>query len=126
MARPSASELTERELEVMHVCWGAEELTAQEVRDRLATNGRDLTYPTAANLVRTLHEKGFLEPVNDERPFRYRAVRSYEEVSSRLLTDLVAKVFRGSREQLFVRLFDGRKLSAKERAVLEPLLKEGS
>ena len=61
-----------------------------------------------------------------QKGHRYRAVRSYEEVSSRLLTDLVAKVFRGSREQLFVRLFDGRKLSAKERALLEALLKEGS
>jgi BlaI family penicillinase repressor len=126
MARPTAQELTERELEVMHVFWANAELTAQEVRDRLAAAGRELTYPTAANLVRGLHEKGFLQPSNDERPFRYSAVRSYEEVSSRLLTDLVAKVFRGSREQLFVRLFDGRKLSAKERAILEALLKEAS
>jgi predicted transcriptional regulator len=124
MARPAAPELTERELEVMHVFWAKADLTAQEVRDQLADRGRDVTYPTAANLVRALHEKGFLEPINDERPFRYRAVRSYEEVSSRLLTDLVAKVFRGSREQLFVRLFDGRQLSAQERSLLEAFLKE--
>lgn len=124
MARPAAPELTERELEVMHVFWATADRTAQEVRDQLAGSGRELTYPTAANLVRALHEKGFLEPINDERPFRYRAVRSYEEVSSRLLTDLVAKVFRGSREQLFVRLFDGRQLSTQERALLEAFLKE--
>jgi hypothetical protein len=50
--------------------------------------------------------------------------RSYEEVSGRLLTDLVSRVFRGSREQLFVRLLDGRKLSARERTVLESFLRE--
>jgi hypothetical protein len=38
----------------------------------------------------------------------------------------VSRVFRGSREQLFVRLLDDRKLTAKERAVLESLLREGT
>jgi predicted transcriptional regulator len=124
MARPPAKDLTGRELEVMHVFWAGSELTAADARDRLAECGRELSYPTVANLVRALHEKGFLDPSNAERPFRYVASRSYEEVSGRLLTDLVSRVFRGSREQLFVRLLDGRKLSAKERTVLESLLRE--
>jgi predicted transcriptional regulator len=126
MARPPAKDLTERELEVMHVFWVGCELTAADARDRLAEAGRELSYPTIANLVRALHEKGFLDPTNAERPFRYVASRSYEEVSDRLLTDLVSRVFRGSREQLFVRLLDGRKLTSKERAVLESLLQEGT
>ena len=83
-------------------------------------------YPTVANLVRGLHAKGFLQPTNDERPFRYLACKTYEEVSGRLLTDLVSRVFRGSREQLFVRLLDGRKLTRQERTVLEGLLQEGT
>jgi BlaI family penicillinase repressor len=126
MARPPAKDLTERELEVMHVFWAGGDLTAADARDRLAEAGRELSYPTVANLVRALHEKGFIEPTNAERPFRYVACRSYEEVSGRLLTDLVSRVFRGSREQLFVRLLDGRKLTSKERAVLETLLQEGT
>jgi BlaI family transcriptional regulator, penicillinase repressor len=125
MARPAAKDLTERELEVMHVFWAGGELTAADARDRLAAGGRELSYPTVANLVRALQDKGFLAPVNDERPFRYVAARSYEDVSGRLLTDLVSRVFGGSREKLFVRLLDGRKLTAKERAVLEALLQEG-
>lgn len=126
MARPPAKDLTGRELEVMHVFWAGGDLTAADARDRLAESGRELSYPTVANLVRALQEKGFLDPTNDERPFRYVASRSYEEVSGRLLTDLVSRVFRGSREQLFVRLLDGRKLSARERAVLASLLQEGA
>ena len=111
MARPAAKDLTERELEVMHVFWAGGELTAADARDRLAAGGRELSYPTVANLVRALQDKGFLAPVNDERPFRYVPARSYEDVSGRLLTDLVSRVFGGSREQLFVRLLDGRKLT---------------
>ncbi|HZY84989.1 MAG TPA: BlaI/MecI/CopY family transcriptional regulator [Gemmataceae bacterium] len=124
MARPPARDLTDRELEVMHVFWKTGEATAAEARDRLAAAGLDRAYTTVATLVRILHEKGFLEQTNAERPFRYRPVRSYEEVSGRLLGDVLERVFRGSREQLLVRLVEQRKLTAQERAVLEEVLKE--
>lgn len=124
MARPPARDLTDRELEVMHVFWKHREATAAEARDHLAAAGLDRTYPTIANLVRILLDKGFLEPINDERPFRYRPARSYEDVSGRLLGDLVQRVFRGSREQLLVRLVGTQKLTARERAVLETILEE--
>ena len=124
MARPPAKDLTDRELEVMHVFWRTGEATAAEARDRLAVAGLDRAYTTVATLVRILHEKGFLEATNAERPFRYRPVRSYEEVSGRLLGDVLERVFRGSREQLLVRLVEQRKLTARERAVLEEALRE--
>jgi predicted transcriptional regulator len=124
MARPPAKELTERELEIMHVFWRSDPSTMAEIRDRLAAEGRDLAYTTVATLVRLLAEKGFLEQINDERPFYYRPVRSYEEVSRSLLGDLVHRVFRGSREQLLLRLVEERKLNVKERAALEAILRE--
>ena len=124
MARPPAKELTQRELEVMHVFWAHGQSTATEVRDRLAAAGRDLAYTTVATLVRILSEKGFLEQANSERPFRYRPARSFEDVSGSLLGDVVDRVFRGSREQLLLRLLEDRKLTAKERAVLEAILRE--
>jgi len=124
MARPPAKELTERELEVMQSFWNDGEGTAAEVRDRLAKSGLDRAYTTIANLVRLLHDKGLLEQTNHERPFQYRAVRSFEEVSGNLVSDLLERVFHGSREQLFVRLLEQKKLTAKERAVLERILKE--
>jgi predicted transcriptional regulator len=124
MGRPPAKDLTERELEVMHIFWRHGEATATMARDRLAAAGLDRTYTTIANLVRTLYDKGFLRQVNEERPFLYGPVKSYEDVSGRLLGDLVQRVFRGSRAQLLRRLVDQRKLSAEERAVLERILKE--
>ena len=123
MARPSAKELTERELEVMHVFWNVRQATVAEIRDQLAAAGRDLAYTTVATLVRILSEKGFLKQINNERPFQYRPVRTYEEVSRSILGDLVERVFRGSREQLLLRLVEERKLSAKERNVLEAILR---
>lgn len=124
MARPKARELTERELEVMHVFWEYGEQTAAEVRDKLAAQERDLAYTTVATLVRILLEKEFLEQTNDQRPFRFRPSRSFDEVSRSLVGDLIDRVFGGSREQLLLRLFDQRKLTRQERSLLEDLLQE--
>ena len=124
MGRPPAKELTERELEVMQAFWKQGEATAAELRDFLAAEGLDRAYPTIANLVRVLYEKGLLELTNSERPFRYRPVKSFEEVSSNLVRDLLDRVFGGSREQLFVRLLEQKKLTASERRLLKRILKE--
>lgn len=124
MGRPPAKDLTERELEVMHVFWRHGEATAAEARDRLALAGLDRTYTTIANLIRGLADKGFLRQLNDERPFCYKAARSYEDVSGRLLGDLLQRVFRGSRAQLLKQLVEQRSLTAEERSLLERILKE--
>lgn len=125
MARPPKQELTDRELEVMHAFWRSGEMTAQQARDELAARGVELAYVTVANLTRILVEKGFLEATNDQRPFRYQPVRSFDEAARGFLGDLVERVFGGSREQLLVNLFGRRKkLTARERALLEQVLKE--
>jgi predicted transcriptional regulator len=124
MARPAARELTERELEVMQVFWKHGEITAQQARDALAAAGVDRAYTTVATLIRILTEKRFLKQISDERPYCYRAARSHADVSRRLLSDLVDRVFHGSREQLILRLLDHKKLTAKERARLEQILRE--
>jgi BlaI family penicillinase repressor len=124
MARPPAKELTERELEVMHVLWNRGESTVADVRDAMATEGLDRAYTTIATLVRILTDKGFLIQTNDERPFTYRPVRSYEDVSRKLLGELIDRVFRGSRELLLVRLMEQKTLTSKERALLEEILRQ--
>ena len=50
--------------------------------------------------------------------------RSFEEVSGSMLGDLMQRVFGGSREQLLVRLLDRKKLTKKERDVLQSFLRE--
>jgi len=124
MARPPDKELTQRELEVMHVYWRRGESSVAEVRDELTATGRELAYTTVATLVRILGEKNFLEQTNEERPFRHRPARSFEQVSDSLVGDLVERVFGGSREQLLMCLMDQKKLTKRERAMLETILRE--
>src|SRR5262245_39149882 len=121
MARPRAKELTQRELEVMRVFWDRGESTVADARDELAKAGRHLAYTTVATLVKILHDKGFVEQTNDERPFRFKPCRTHEEVSRSLLGDLVDQLFDGSRELLLMRLFQGSKITSKERTLLEQI-----
>ena len=127
MNRPAKQGLTERELEVMHVFWKHGEMTASEARERLVGQGIEIAYVTAANLVRILVDKNYLTAVNDSRPFRYQAIRSFDDVSGNLVGDLVKRVFHGSREQLLVQVLGGkRRLTTAERALLEQALEEQS
>ena len=122
MARPRAPELTERELQIMHIFWEFGPATAQDVRDRLEKQGPDLAYTTVATLIRILNDKGFVRQTNEERPFIYEPVRSFEEVSGKLVSHLLKQVFGGSREKLLVSLLGQQRLSRKERAALEDIL----
>ena len=125
MARPKAQELTERELEIMHLFWDTGKMTVAEVRVGLEQGGRSLAYTTVATLVKILSDKGFVEQVNDARPFIFEPSRSFEDVSKNLLSDMITRVFGGSREQLLVRLMDQKRLNKSERELLESILKEG-
>jgi predicted transcriptional regulator len=124
MARPTSHELTERELEVMHQFWKTGESAVADVRDALAAAGVDLAQTTVGTLVRILVEKGFLEQTRTERPARYRAIRSFEEVSKSLVGNLLDRVFLGSPESLLQCLFGGEKLAPRDRRRLLDLLSE--
>jgi predicted transcriptional regulator len=125
MARPASSDLTERELDVMHVFWTLGRATAAEVREELAKGGPDLAYTTVATLIRILVDKQFVDQVTQDRPFLYEPSRTYEEVSGRLLGNVLDRVFRGSRKQLLVRLMEEQALSDEERNLLKAILREG-
>lgn len=126
MVRPKEKELTQRELEIMHVFWEHGELSAIQVRDYLENAGLKRAYPTIANIVRALCEKSLLTQTNDERPFTYTSAKSHDDIAKSLVGDLVDRVFFGSREKLLLGMFGSKKLTAKERAALEKLLKESS
>ncbi len=124
MARPKSIELTARELAVMQLFWKNGEGTAEQAQAYLVSAGENLAYTTVANVVRSLADKGFLQLTNSQRPFQYKAIRRFEDVSKRLVGDLVTRLFAGSRQAMLVQLLDRRKLTATERAYLQELLQE--
>ena len=124
MTGPRAKELTERELAVMRVFWDDGPGTAEDARQRLSDSGVELAYVTVANVVRGLEDKGFLKQLNKSRPFLYEPARSFDEVSKRLVGDLVERLFDGSRQQLLVQVLGSRRLSKTEREFLKQVLQD--
>ena len=124
MNRPPAEALTERELEVMHVFWAKGQQSAQDARDELEKRGRNLTYTTVATLCKLLWDKEFLERIGEVRPFQFKPAKSFQEVSKHLVSDLIQRVFQGSREQLLLNVIGNKKLSKQKRKILEDLLRE--
>jgi BlaI family transcriptional regulator, penicillinase repressor len=124
MNRPPAEALTERELEVMHVFWDEGQQSAQATRDALEKRGRVLTYTTVANLCKILWDKGYLERVGDVRPYDFKPAKSFQEVSTHFVSDLLDRVFQGSREQLLLHIIGSKKLSKQKRKMLEDLLRD--
>ena len=122
MVRPKARELTERELEVMRAFWNYGEGTAEDARKRMKHEGTKLAYVTVANVVRQLEEKGFLQQKTTQRPFIYAAKKSFDDVSSRLVGNLLHKLFDGSRERMLVQVLGRKKLTPSERDFLRELL----
>ncbi len=124
MARPKNPELTDRELAVMQVFWKTDEATAEQARQALLKTGEEVAYVTIANVVRGLLEKGFLKQTHMQRPYRYTAVRSFDDVSKKLMGDFMGRLFQGSRQAMLVQLLNYRKLNRAERKMLEQILDE--
>ena len=124
MARPKSNELTERELELMQVFWEHGDLTTAEVQAHLEGSGRELAYTTVATLVKILQDKKCIQQTNEKRPFSFKPVRTFDEVSGSIVGDLIKRVFGGSREQLLIRMMSQKKLTKRERAALEEILRE--
>lgn len=59
---------------------------------KLGSDWLTLAYVTVANVVRGLEDKGFLKQLNKSRPFQYCAAQSFEDVSKRLVGDLVERL----------------------------------
>lgn len=125
MVRPKSIELTDRELAVMQIFWQVEEATADAVREQLDDQGEKLAYTTVANVVRGLLGKKFLEQTHRERPFRYRAARSFDDVSNRLVGDFLQRLFNGSRESMLLHVLKRKTLSEDERELLRKVLNDG-
>ena len=126
MGRLTTKQLTERELEIMHVFWDApdEQPTVVEVRDRLSAQGRDLAITTVATMISILVDKKHLKQTGDTRPHGYRALHTKEVISGSILGDLVDRVFGGSTTALLKCLSEQKGLTKKERARLERLVQD--
>jgi len=124
MARPTSDYPTELELQILKVLWDAEPMTVRDVRDSLATGGRNLAHTTVITMLGTMVDKGQIEKLEPTqgKAFRFSPLVQRVDVSKGMLGDLVERVFDGSAEAVMLSLFDVKDLDEAELAGLRKLL----
>ena len=111
------------EMEILGMLWAEGPLTIREAHERFAAYGRPVSYPTMQTRLNRLADKGLVVR-SEERPARYRAAASRDQVTVGHLRELVAKISGGDVVPLVARLLSQRTLSGEQIARLTEILEE--
>lgn len=114
MARPASRYPTELELQILKVLWQDSPLLAREVQATLAETGRELAKTSVITTLNTMVEKKYLKRKKDGNTYLFSPKISEDEVSNRVLGDVVDRVFDGSTASVVMKLFDVRDIDEEE------------
>ena len=107
------------ELEVMKVVWKLGRATVNDVLDNI---DRKLAYTTVATTMKSLEKKGVLSHQVDGRTFVYQPLVKESEITHRMLSDLLERLFDNSAEKLVNTLLEVRQTSVDEHNRLQALI----
>jgi BlaI family transcriptional regulator, penicillinase repressor len=128
MARPASKYPTELELLILKVLWHKSPLLAREVQSELATDGRELAKTSVITTLNTMVTKDYLKRAQRGNTYLFTPSISEEQVSERVLGDVVDRVFDGSAAAVLLKLCDVKDVDAEElkelRRIINRKLKE--
>jgi BlaI family penicillinase repressor len=120
MKKTTPKKLSSGEMELMSMLWEHGSLALSEAHEKL---GRPIGYTTMQTRLNRLVDKG-LARRSKERPARYEAVISPDDVSANHLDDLLHRVTRGKVVPLVAHLVDDRSISRDELRELKKIIRD--
>lgn len=113
------------ELDVLQCLWGADEMTARQVREMLAQR-RPLSHSSVCTLLERLSGKGFVSRKKGHcgKAFVYKAKIAPDKTRGQVIGDIVDRVFGGSGVDLVASLLETKPLTASEIGQLQCLLED--
>ena len=115
-------------MQILKVMWGESPLLAREVRAALAGDGRELAKTTVITTLNTMVAKRYLRRKKQANTYLFSPQITQQEVSTRVLGDVVDRVFDGSTASVLLKLFDVKQVDEKElkelRRIINQKLKE--
>ncbi len=118
MPRRKQLAITERQFEVFTLLWEHGPMTVRELLD-LLDRDHPLPYTTVLGLLQNMEREKLVTHEVENQTHRYRALLSREQATGTLLSDFVARFFRGSAERLVLGLVDADQLSVDELRQIE-------
>ena len=122
MARPASKYPTELELQILKALWQQSPLLARDVQQALAGEGRDLARTSVITTLNTMVGKKYLRRRKRGNTYLFSPQITADEVSERVLGDVVDRVFDGSTAAVLVKLFDVKNIDNDELKELRRLI----
>ena len=124
MARPAAVHPTELELLILKVLWGRSPLPVRDVRQALAEGGRDLAHTSVITTLNAMVGKRYLKRAKQGKAFLFSPRVGREQVSQRMLGDIVDRVFDGSPAAVVLSLFNCSEIDESELKELRKIINQ--
>ena len=121
MPRPTPSQPTEVELQILGILWDDKSATAREIHNRILET-RETNYSTTVKMLSVMLEKGLVKRNDSVRPQIFTAASSQKRTQSKLLKDLVQKAYDGSMGSLVLQALSSKKATKEELAEIRELL----
>ena len=123
MPRPTSSQPTEVELQILRILWRQGPSTARQIHNRLAEE-RDTNYSTTVKMLSVMLDKKLVRRDASVRPQVYRPTASQQRTQQQILKDLIQRAYDGSAGSLVLQALASQKASPEELAKIRRLLSE--
>ncbi len=123
MARPTSTQPTEVELQILKVLWEQGPSTVREIHNRLSED-KDTQYATTVKMLLVMLEKGLVTRDDSVRPQVYRALATQKRTQRRMLEEMIQKVYDGSAKSLVLQVLSSSKTSPEDLEEIRQLLEE--
>ena len=124
MGPKSTQDVTETELQILHVLWRDKTATVRHLAEQLYGEGAKSQHSTVQKLLDRLKEKGFVARDRTVWPHVFRPAVQQEELIDRRIQNTADAFCGGAIQPLLTHLLRGKKLSREDRSSLRNLLDE--
>jgi predicted transcriptional regulator len=121
MPRPSSSQPTEVELQILRILWKLGPRPVREIHQRLEAE-KGTGYSTTVKMLAVMLQKGLVRRDENVQPHVYRPVLTREKTRKRMLNDLIEKVYEGSALSLVLQALSSGRATKEELNEIRRLL----
>ena len=121
MARPTSSQPTEVEMQILGILWDLGQGPVREIHRKLEA-AKGTSYSTTVKMLGIMLDKGLVTRDEEAQPHVYKAALSRDRVGKRLVRDLIEKVYNGSAHSLVLQALSAQRATQEERDEIRRLL----
>ena len=124
MGRRKASTFTEVELEFMKIIWELGEVSTEDVRQALHSQGRKLSDGSIRKMLSILLEKGHVSRCRRSHSFFYRANAPKGKSIGKMAQQLIDSAFQGSSALMMAALIENKAVDERDIRQIKKLIED--